>query len=723
MSKRPRGQRAAARVVTKPRLLVGQPIRRVEDRKFLTGTANYLDDVRLAGTLHAAFVRSPHPHARVVKVETSEAAASPGVVAVYTAADLEGKVKPLAGGGGEGEAAEGSRSSAPSIVQRALAQETTSFVGEPVAVVLAEDAYAAEDGAELVSVEYDALPAVIDPEEALKQGSPRVHEGLKSNVGARMSFAAGDPEKAFARADEVVKVKLYNQRLSPTPMESRGVVARFDEAGGLTVYLSTQDPHGARDELAKLLSMNPEDVRVVAPDVGGAFGGKIGIFPEDLAVCFAARTLRRPVKWVESRRENLLTMKHGRGQVQFVDLAMSRDGRIRGLKVRLVVDSGAYGAERSQAELTLKMGTGVYDIPNYEASAEVVMTNKVPLGAYRGAGRPEATYLIERAVNIASARLRLDPIKVRQLNYIKKERFPCKTAGGYVYDSGDYHSNLKKALELADYSGLLAERRRAREDGRLVGIGIATWVEVCSFGPTWPQTASLSVSEEGRLLLSLGGHSHGQGHATTFSQVVADELGVPMEDVTVRDGDTAALPWGTLTAGSRSAALSGSAALLCARKLREKMSADRRPQARGEAFGEDRLQQGLRPSGGAALQEAQVLRGGGPRLRHRGAPPGMEPTLFALHRLRPKEQHLPLRQPHRPGGGGQRVRRGKDPKVLRRRRLRQDPEPPRGGGPGPRGRRTGDRAGAHRGRGHRRGRAAAVNDARRLPDTLGRHAP
>lgn len=642
MSKRPRGQRAAARVVTKPRLFVGQPVRRVEDRKFLTGTASYLDDVRLAGTLHAAFVRSPHPHARVVKVETSAAAASPGVVAVYTAADLEGKVKPLAGGSGESELAEGSRGSAPSIVQRALALDAASFVGEPVAVVLAEDAYAAEDGAELVSVEYEALPSVIDPEEALRQGSPRVHGGLRSNVGARVSFAAGDPEKAFARADEVVKVKLYNQRLSPTPMEPRGVLARFDEAGSLTVHLSTQDPHGARDELAKLLSMNPEDVRVVAPDVGGAFGGKIGIFPEDLAVCFAARTLRRPVKWVESRRENLLTMKHGRGQVQFVDLAMSREGRIKGLRVRLVVDCGAYGAEPSQAELTLRMGTGVYDIPNYDASAEVVMTNKVPLGAYRGAGRPEATYLIERAVSIASARLRLDPIKVRQLNYIKKERFPFKTAGGYVYDSGDYHSNLKKALELADYTGLLAERRRAREDGRLVGIGISTWVEVCSFGPTWPQTASLSVSEVGRVLLSLGGHSHGQGHATTFSQVVADELGVPMEDVTVRDGDTAALPWGSLTAGSRSAALSGSAALLCARKLREKMSlvAARKLGARPSAktvFSKGYVYLEEQPSKRLKFSEVAALAYDTEEL-----PPGMEPTLFAHTAYAPKSNAYPF---------------------------------------------------------------------------------
>jgi aerobic carbon-monoxide dehydrogenase large subunit len=637
-------QRAATRVVTKPRLLVGQPIRRVEDKKFLTGKGSYLDDIRLAGMLHAVFVRSTQAHAKVVKIETSEALASPGVVAVFTAADLEGHVKPLMGGGGEGEAASEEWGADKSgVIWNALAAGVVSYVGEAVAVVVAEDAYSAEDGAELVSVEYDSLPAVMDPEAALKEGSPKVHGYLPNNVGAHVSFEAGNVSKAFKNADDVIKVKLYNQRLSPTPMEPRGTVAQFDEgAGSLTVYLSTQDPHGARDELAEILSMKPDEVRVIAPDVGGGFGGKAGVYPEDPVVCFAARALRRPVKWAETRRENLLTMKHGRGQVQFVELAMSRDGRIRGLKVRLIVDGGAYGAQGEMADITLKMGPGVYDIPNYEASADVVMTNKVSLGAYRGAGRPEASYLIERALNIASAKLRLDPVKVRQLNYIKKERFPFRTSGGHTYDSGDYHANLRKALELADYQGLLAERRRAREEGRLVGIGMATWVEVCAFGPYWPQTASISVSEEGRVLVSLGGHSHGQGHATTFSQVVADELGVPMEDITVRDGDTTVLPWSSLTAGSRSAALSGSAALLCARKIREKMSgiAAKSLGARSAAkmvFSKGYVYREEQPSKRLKFSEVAALAYDVGEL-----PPGFEPTLFAYSAYAPKSNTYPF---------------------------------------------------------------------------------
>jgi aerobic carbon-monoxide dehydrogenase large subunit len=630
-------------VVTRPALLVGQPIRRVEDAKFLTGKANYVDDVKLAGMLHAVFVRSTQAHARVVKVETAEALSQPGVVAVLTAADLEGQVKPLMGGGGEAEAAEGWGANKSGVVWKALATETVNYVGEAIAVVIAEDAYSAEDGAEHVSVEYDLLPAVVDPEEALKPGSPKVHDYLRDNVGSREHVSAGDVGKAFKRADEVVKVKLYNQRLSPTPMEPRGMVAQFDEGtGSLTVFLSTQDPHGARDELAEILSMKPESVRVIAPDVGGAFGGKAGIYPEDPVVSFAARTLRRPVKWVETRRENLLTMKHGRGQVQFAELAMSRDGRIRGLKVRLIVEGGAYGGEGEMASITLGMVPGVYDIPNYEASADVVITNKVPLGAYRGAGRPEASYLIERAINVASAKMRLDPVKVRRLNYIKKERFPFETSGGHTYDSGDYHANLEKALKVSDYDGLLAERRRARAEGRLVGIGLATWVEVCAFGPFWPQTASISVSEEGRVQVSLGGHSHGQGHATTFAQVVADELGVPMDDVTVRDGDTSVLPWSSLTAGSRSAALSGSAALLCARKIREKMSAiaARRLGARSAAkmvFAKGHVYREDQPSKKLKFSEVAAL-----AYDPYALPPGMEPTLFFYSAYAPKSNTYPF---------------------------------------------------------------------------------
>ncbi|MDG6914706.1 MAG: xanthine dehydrogenase family protein molybdopterin-binding subunit [Nitrososphaerota archaeon] len=633
---------SSARLVSRPAPMVGQPLKRVEDRKFITGTASYLGDLKLEGMLHAAFVRSPHAHAKVLGVETERALAQPGVVAVLTAADLEGRVAPLMEPPAPGEA-EGWGANRSGVTRMALATGVVNYPGEAVAVVLAEDKYSAEDGAELVGVDYESLPAVTDPERALEPGAPVVHADLATNLASHETVGAGDVSRAFKRADRVVKVRLLNQRLAPSPMEPRGVVAHYDRGTGLlTVHLSTQDPHGARGEIADKLMLREEDVRVIAPDVGGAFGGKAGVYPEDVVVAHAARLVNRPVKWVETRRENLLTMTQGRGQVQYAELAMSREGRILGYKVRLVVDGGAYGGERELARITLDMAPGVYDIPSFQGEADVAITNKVPMGAYRGAGRPEAAYLIERAINVASARMKLDPVKVRRLNYIKKDKFPFKTSGGMTYDSGDYHANLQKALKVSGYEGLLAERARARQEGRLVGIGLATWVEVCSFGPSWPQSASMTVTEEGRVLLNLGGHSHGQGHATTFTQVVADELGVAVGDVTVQDGDTAMLPWSSLTAGSRSAALSGGAAVLCARKIREKMAAiaarklgARSPAkmvfSKGHVFREDLPSKRLRFADVARMAYAMW-----------SLPPGMEMTLFAYGVYAPKSNAYPF---------------------------------------------------------------------------------
>ena len=633
---------ASAKLLTKSGQLVGQPLKRVEDEKFITGKANYIDDLRLSGMLRAAFVRSPHAHAKVLSIDTAEALRVPGVVAILAGADLEGKVNPLIEPAGEAGGEEWGANTA-GTTWRALAVGTVNYVGEAVAVVVAEDAYSAEDGVQAVTVDYDPLPAVVDPEEAMRPGSTKVHDYLESNIASHDSVKAGDVEKAFRRADEVIKVKLFNQRLSPTPMEPRGVVAQFDQGTGiLTVYLSTQDPHGARDELADALSIPREKVRLIAPDVGGAFGGKSGIYPEDPVVSHAARVLNRPIKWVESRRENLLTMKHGRGQVQFGELAMSREGRILGLKVRIIADGGAYGGEGALAKITLEMCPGVYDITNYHGESDVVMTNKVPMGAYRGAGRPEASYLIERAINIASAKMKLDPVKVRRLNYIPKDRFPYETAGGNVYDSGDYDTNLDKALKVSDYGALLKERAKARSEGRLVGVGLATWVEICGAGPGWPQSASVTVTEEGRVLVNLGGHVHGQGHQTTHAQVVADEFGLPLDDVTVLDGDTAMLPWSTVTAGSRSAAMSGSAAVLSARKIRDKMaaiaanrlgakSASKIVFSGGSIYREDQPSKKLKFTEVASMAYGTW-----------GIPAGMEPTLFAYSAYAPKSETYPF---------------------------------------------------------------------------------
>jgi carbon-monoxide dehydrogenase large subunit len=312
---------------------------------------------------------------------------------------------------------------------------------------------------------------------------------------------------------------------------------------------------------------------VVGVDTGGAFGGKAAVYPEDLLVCYAAKQFRRPVKWVEGRREHMHAFTHGRGQRQWAELAVRRDGKILGLKVKVLLDGGAYTTEETESlpGLTLKMATGVYDIPAYRGRSYTVFTNKVPHGAYRGAGRPEACYLIERSMNAVAAQLKLDPVKVRRLNYISKDKFPFKTSGGYTYDSGDYERNLDKALEVSNYGGLLAEQREARAAGRLLGIGMVTWIEICGFGPGSAQTAALAVNKRGHAIITIGGHPHGQGHATTMAQIVADELGLGVERIFVRHGDTDMLPYSTITAGSRSGALTGSAVLISARKVREKM--------------------------------------------------------------------------------------------------------------------------------------------------------
>jgi carbon-monoxide dehydrogenase large subunit len=639
VSKRPR---TAAKLVARPGQLVGQPIRRVEDPKFLTGNASYVDDLNLPGMLHACFVRSPHAHAKILSIDPSEALRLPGVVAVLTGTDIEGKVRPLIEPAGEtGE--EGWGANSTGVTWRALAVGTVNYAGEAVAVVIAEDRYVAEDGAEAVSVEYDSLPVVVDAEAALAPGSPKVHEYLEGNQSSHHAIHAGDVEKAFKRADQVVKVRLLNQRLSPAPLEPRGIMARFDRGTGvLTAHVSTQDPHGVRDELADNLSLAREKVRVIGQDTGGGFGGKSGIYPEDPVVCHAAMLLNRPVKWVETRRENLLTMKHGRGQVQYVELAMSRQGKILGLKVRLVADGGAYGGEGGLARLTLMMAPGVYDIANYQGEAFVAMTNKVPMGAYRGAGRPEASYLIERTINVACSRMKLDPVKVRRLNYIPKEKFPYHTAGGTVYDSGDYQSNLAKALKVSGHEELLRQQAAARAKGRLVGIGLATWIEISGAGPGWPQSAAVTVTEEGRVLVNLGGHVHGQGHETTHAQVVADELGLSLGEVTVVDGDTALLPWSSLTAGSRSAAMSGSAAVMCARKIRDKMAAIAAPKlgarspnkitfSKGMIFREDQPSKKLKFAEVANMAYGTA-----------GIPRGMEPTLYAYSVYSPKSATFPF---------------------------------------------------------------------------------
>ena len=626
---------SAVQVAVTKKQLVGTPQKRMEDPKFISGSARYIDDIRLPDMLHAAFVRSPHAHARVLKIDASKALKQPGVKAILTNEELKG-IKNMPTVEDEPETI--------ATPRPVLASKEVNYAGEAVALLLAESKYAAEDAVELVEVEYEPLEPVHDLEAAMKAESAKVHDYAPSNVSYHFVYESGDVEGAFRQADEVVKVDLVNQRIHPLPLEPRGVIASYDPGNDLlTIWLSTQDPHGMRDSIADVLNVPASKVRLIAPDVGGGFGCKGSMYPEDVAVSYASMHVGRPVKWVESRRENLLTTIHGRGQKQHAELAVRRDGRILGLKIKIVSDAGAYttGLNVEIPKLTYKMGTGVYDIAAYRAEVFSIFMNEVPQEAYRGAGRPEAAYLIERSMNIVARKLKLDPVKIRQVNFIAKEKFPFRTPSGYTYDSGDYHGNLQKALEVSSYERLKAEQREARERGRLVGIGLVTWVEVCGFGPGFGQTAAITVTKTGEIIITAGGHPHGQGHATPLAQIVADELGVDLSKITVVHGDTSMLPWSSVTAGSRSAPLTGSAVLISARKVRDKMNKIAAHKLGlndaklvfegGKIFRKGDGDKGL------TFEKVADLAYDGEKI-----PPGMEPTLFEYTAFSPPNYTFPF---------------------------------------------------------------------------------
>ncbi len=622
-------------VVEKQKLVTGLPLRRMEDPKFITGSGKYVGDISFPNMLHAAFVRSPHAHAKILKVDASRALAHPNVKFVLTGADIKG-IKNIP------SVDEEPNKKATKILP--LAMEEVNYAGESVAAVFALDTYSAQDATELVDVEYEPLDSVTDPEVALKSGAPKVHHYHKDNLAWHHVHQVGDIDKAFKSADEIVKVELLNQRVNPAALEPRGVLANYDSGTEvLTIWLSTQDPHGLRDGIADIMNLPQARVRLITPDVGGGFGSKARAYPEDIVVSYASMKTGLPARWVESRRENLMVTTQGRGQKQFAELAVKRDGRILGYKMKIVFDCGAYntGATVEVPELTVKMGSGVYDIPAYRAEVLSAFTNKVPHDAYRGAGRPEAAFLIERSMDILARRLKLDPVKVRRLNFIAKEKFPFKTVGGYTYDSADYETNLSKALQVANYQGLKQEQRRARQEGRLFGIGLVTWTEVCGFAPGFGQTAAVTVTKNGEVIITAGGHPHGQGHWTPFAQLVADELGVEHDKINFVSGDTSMLPWSSVTAGSRSAPLTGTAAMMSARKVREKMSKIAAhmlgQQGAKMVFAGGKIHPSSDPSKALSFAKVADTAYSADKL-----PPGMEPTLFEYTAFSPPNYTFPF---------------------------------------------------------------------------------
>jgi len=539
-----------------PGSILGTAVHRVEDPELVRGRGTYVDNTVPDGALHVAFVRSPLAHARLGTVDGATAREAPGVVAVLTAEDLT------------------IPDHRPFMVlnddcaRPPLARGKVRFVGDMVAAVIATTKAAAVDAVELVDVDYDPLEPVVDAESALSGGAPLQFEELGTNLAAGAREPDGtDP---LAGADVVVRARIVNQRLAVAPLEGNAVTALPggpDEPYDMTVYASTQMPHGLRRQVAALHDWPAERVRVIAPHVGGAFGGKAGLAPEHGVVVEAAHLLGRPVTWSETRSENLTAMPHGRGQVQYAELGLTNDGTIVGLRARVVGDAGAYAGFGGGLALgpTRNMAQGVYRIPAIGYDAAAVLTTTTPMGAFRGAGRPEAAAMLERLVDMAAVELAMDPAELRRRNFLQPEEFPLTTVTGQIYDSGDYTTALDEALRVAGYDALRAEQARRRERGDRValGIGLATYVEITAGGGA-REYGAVSVDADGGATISVGTSAHGQGHATSFAMIVADRLGIAMDDVRFRQSDTATIPRGGGTGGSRSLQLAGSSVLAAA---------------------------------------------------------------------------------------------------------------------------------------------------------------
>ena len=614
-------------------LVLGKPLKRKEDPRLLTGTSKYVDDLKIPGMLHSAVLRSTYAHASVKKIDISKASGAAGVRLILTANELpKSVVNPLA----TGETLDG-----VTIERPVLVGQEAHYMGEPLAFVVADTRYEADDALELISVEYEPLDAVSDPEEALEKQAPKAHSSLKSNLVQVEKVSFGDVDSAFKKASKIVKSEFLNQRLSPAPLETRACIASYT-GDYLTLWISTQGPFQVRSDISDILKIPENKVRVIAPEVGGGFGAKLSLYSEEVLCSIASMRLGQPVKWIETRSENFLSMTQGRGQKQFVEIASNEKGRILGLKVRLIGDAGAYLTEgSSDATFTLKMAPGSYMIPAYYGEAQIALTNKVPHDAYRGASRPEAAYLIERAMDDLARELGMDPTEVRLRNFIPKENFPFKTAGDLEYDTGDYAMNLQKALEMVGYGRWREEQREARKKGRLLGIGVSTYVEICAFGPEFPQTAALTISRSGKVTVISGTSPHGQGHETPLAQIVSENLGIAMEDIQVTYGDTAQLPWGTFTAGSRSAALGGSAVLMCVEKIKEKMAkiAALKLEVPAEeiVFRGGELVSSIDPSKKVPFQKVAYNAYNPKKL-----PKGMEPVLFAFSAFAPSTYTFPF---------------------------------------------------------------------------------
>lgn len=555
---------------------VGARVRRREDPRLLQGKGSYVDDLRRPGMLHLAFVRSEAAHARVTSIDVSGAHAVPGVTAVYTHADLAGLVQPIC--------AISHRPGYQAAPTPVLAGDVVRYVGEPLAVVVAESRYEAEDGAEAVSVELEPLEPLLTVEQAMDPAAPAIHESIPDNLFNHFSVAHGDTATAFADADFVLDAEYRAGRVAPVALEPRATIAEWDLSGEeLTVWSSHQAPHLLRTGLAQHLAVPEGRIRVISPDVGGGFGSKLTLYVEDLAVAAAARLSGCPVKWVADRREDLLTAMHGREQIHRLQVAVRDDAKVLGIRIKIMASNGAHAIWPMTAALDSGQAsenvTGPYDIPNYDRDVSAVVTNKTPMGPYRGVGRPMACFSMERTLDEIAHRLSLEPLEVRRRNVIRA--YPKTTATGLVIESGSSAEALDQMEELLDLPAFRSEQMRLRAEGVYRGLGLAGVIEHTALGPQTAagkgidlglglETASVRAEPDGHLTVLVGTHSHGQGHETTFAQVVADQFGVPLDTITVRFGDTAMVPYGLGTWASRSLVYAGGAAILAAQDVVDK---------------------------------------------------------------------------------------------------------------------------------------------------------
>src|SRR5215469_6255095 len=566
MSTEPQRSRAVA--------TIGTPVRRREDFRFLTGGGTYTDDINRPGQLYAYIMRSPHAHARIGSIDTAPAQRAPGVVAVYTGKDMAADGVGGLPCGWQIHSKDGSPMVEPP--HPPLVVDCVCHVGDQVAVVIAETLAQARDATELIQVDYVEEPAAIDPVAALASGAPQVHSEAPGNLC--YDWHLGDlaaADAAFAKAARVVKLDLTNNRLVPNAMEPRAAIGEFDRATGeYTLYTTSQNPHVIRLLMGAFVLHIPEaKLRVVAPDVGGGFGSKIYHYAEEAILTWAAGKLRRPIKWTAERSESFMSDAHGRDHVTHVDLALDRDAKFLGLKVSTVANMGAYLSTFAPCIPTYLYGTllaGTYTTPAIYVETKAVFTHTVPVDAYRGAGRPEATFLLERIVDLAADELGMDPAELRRRNFIPADAFPYQTPVALQYDSGDYFSTLDLATKAADYTGFEARRGEATGRGKLRGLGIATYIEACGIAPSAVvgslgaraglfECAAVRVHPTGSVTVLTGSHSHGQGHETTFAQLVADGLGIPIDNVEIVHGDSDKIPYGMGTYGSRSLAVGGAA--------------------------------------------------------------------------------------------------------------------------------------------------------------------